>query len=115
MKYFNFALASAAVCFFMLWFINWEENNRLRSIIEKTEQELLSIQKQQTESMASANNALREREEIHEKQKRKVCEIENTLRENSDFDSILVPDDIRLRWQEECRDNTVIAPGSTTR
>lgn len=50
-------------------------------------------------ALESANNALRERIEIYEAARERICKAEKAIGGNTDFCNQLLPDDLRMLWQ----------------
>lgn len=56
-----------------------------------------------------ANTALKERMEIYENARERICEAEKRIGGNTDFCNQLMPDDIVRLWKEQDRDRDAIS------
>lgn len=120
-------LGAALLVLLCLAFSNWQAKQVSTQIsdaknkIEKAEAKLNTayeiIDKMHTEhdaALEAANQALRERVEIYEAARDRICEAEKRISGNTDFCSQLVPDDIVRLWKEQDADRISKYPPSST-
>lgn len=122
-------LGLGAILLFILCiaFSNWQAKQVSTQIsdaknkIEKAEAKLNTayeiIDKMHTEhdaALEAANQALRERVEIYEAARDRICEAEKRINGNSKFCNQLVPDDIVRLWKEQDAERISKYPPSST-
>lgn len=111
----GFAILGGAIfTVISLYYVQRELNERIEKQIMEVNQRFERISEEHNRAIQAADMALAARNEIYEYGLQRFMAMEKALEIYPNFDSMPVPDDLRLLINETCaRDNQVSPPGDT--
>lgn len=109
--------ASAFLFLFAITISVWRSDQELKRRLVEAEVRIEQMAIDHDNAMKTVNNAMLEREEIHAQAKQKSIELEKALEKHTNFDCLIVPDDVRVCIGADCEkgDSKVHPPADTPR